>query len=222
MAQEDNYSVKGRVIDGHQAPVGGVVVRVMHGSEKPLAETKTDDAGRFSILLDRGQLNRTLGGLRRAPKVHLELLKPDGPVLFSTRETPIAWQLEFRIYLGSDAAVPDAPDLYSGSMRRMVGGMRASGVSGRAMKSMGQGGSKEKGEEPGAWERVTAILQSPSELDDTLNMAFGAMDGVLGDATRRSPLKLVSYDGAQVPRRAWSAPDHQAIIWPRKEPFKWE
>lgn len=222
MAQLNHYSILGRVIDRRQSPVPGLAIRVTHGSEKPLAETKTDEQGRFSLLLDRGQVNRVLGGVRRAPKVALTLVRPDGRVLYTTRETPIAYQLEYRVYLGDDAEMPDAPDLYSGSMRRMMGGMRSSGVSGRAMKSMGKAPGKDKGGEPGPWERVSGILEDSTDVGDSVNMVFGALDGVLGDLTHATPVKLVGYDGAQVPRRAWSAPDHQAIIWPRKEPFKWE
>lgn len=218
----NNYSIVGRVIDGHQAPMPGLLVRIQQGTEKPLAETKTDDQGRFALSLDRGQVNRSLGGLRRAAKVALAVARSDGHVLYTTRETPLLWQLEFRVFLRGGEGVPEAPDLYSGSMRRMMGGMRSSGVSGRAMKSMGKSGAKEPGTEPGAWERVAGVLQDYGELSDSVNMMFGALDGVMGDATRASPARMVVFDGPQVPRRAWAQADNQAIIWPRKEPFKWE
>jgi hypothetical protein len=222
-----DFTVKGRVIDTHQAPLPDLRVRVMHRvelrrTEHQLAEARTDDGGRFQLGLEQAQLKRVLGRVRGAPKIFLAFDRPDGELLYATRETPVAWQLEFRVYLGGGVAVADAPDIYASGMRRFVAATRDADLGSRAMKSMVGDETTEQSGKSGAWRRNAAVLQQYSELGDSVNMMFGAIDGVLSDATHGTPVKLVGYDGAQVPRRAWTGPDNQAIIWPRKEPLPWE
>jgi hypothetical protein len=221
-----DFSIIGRVIDRRQAAAPNLVLRLMHRPDlrraaKVLLETKTDSGGRFQASLDRAQLNRALGRIRRAPKVYLSIHGANGDLIYETRESPLHWQIEYRVFLGGGEAVKDAPDVYSSAMRRMITGSKQAGVGALAMKSMtspGQGPDTATG----GWKDRVGIITEYSEIDDSMNMVFAVLDGAMADMSHRTPFKLVGMDGAQVPRRAWSAPNNQAIIWPRKEAFRWD
>lgn len=217
------YSIIGRIIDAKHAPVAGLQVRAVAaagvvGSDTALGETTSDDGGRFSLSIDPEKMGGGLAHLGRTPRVHLELRdRADAPVL-TTRAQAIEWQLEFRIYLGGGTAAANAPDLYKAGIRRMVAESREARMGGAVKRTVAPGG---KITVEGGWKRSLAVVQHSALVEDSANMMFGMMDGVAMDALESTPLKIIGYDGAQVPRRCWEAPDNQVIIWPRKEPFRW-
>jgi len=160
-----------------------------------------------------------LSHLGRSPRLFLALHDAKGQPVMTTRPHPIEWQLEFRIYLGGGRRVEHAPDLYKSGIRRMVAESREARLGGGLKTTMqkAEGGSAQ-----GGWKGSLAVVQHSALVEDSANMAFGIMDGLAMDTLEKTPLKIIGYDGAQVPRRCWEEPDNQAIIWPRKEPFRWD
>lgn len=226
-----DFSVIGRVIDAHRNPVVGYRAHVYRaagtlGSDEHLVDGLTDDGGRFSLTIPHAALAGLSARLGRAPQVLLKLVDPSDRTVLTSRAHPIDWQLEYRVYLGGGQGLPDPPDLYAHGIRRMIGEARQSGM----MSGMG----KKKGRKSpdlraaGGWAQQLALLNQGAwiadkapKFVDNADLMFAVMDGVATDKVESGPVKILGYDGAQVPRQPWKQPDDQVIIWPRKEPFKW-
>jgi len=216
-------SIVGRIIDAKQAPVPGLHIRArvaakLVGGDQTLGETSSDAGGRFALAVDSEGTKGLLAHFGRTPNVQLHLSDAAGHEVLTTRPHPIEWQLEYRIYLGGGTAVAHAPDLYKAGIGRMVAESKEARMGSAVKRTMAPSGS---GGLQGGWKRSLAVVQHSSLIEDSANMMFGMMDGVAMDTLESTPLKIIGYDGAQVPRRCWEAPDDQVIIWPRKEPFKW-
>jgi len=221
------HSIVGRVIDAQQRPVPGIKLQAipkgdLTGPPPVLGEAVSDGGGRFSFPIEEASLASRLAHLGRNPPVRLRVLDASGQEIFTTRAHPIDWQLEFRIYLGGGSKVPDAPNLYAKGIRRMIADSRDAGLGSSAIKTF-EGKDTEPAE--GGWKKSLGVVQHTlqgAEIDDSADMMFAVLDGLMLNTVESTPVKIMGYDGAQVPRHAWAAPDNQAIIWPRKEPFKWD
>ena len=226
-----DYSVIGRVIDRDHRPVAGYRVHVYRaggrlGAEEHLTDGPTDEGGRFSLRIPEAALAGIGKRLRRSPVVLVKLIDRSYREVLTSRPHPIDWQLEYRVYLGGSEAAPGAPDIYAHGMRRMIAEARQSGMTGGSSKKKSKATSGAPG--PGGWSQQLSwlnqgawIADKSPKITDNAQMMFAVMDGVATDKMESGPVKIIGYDGAQVPRQPWKTADHQVIIWPRKEPFKW-
>jgi len=221
-----DYSIIGSVIDSHRQPAANLGVHVYHhpellGSDVLVAETRTTASGEFSVGIPEGKLRGLWEKLGRAPRVFLTLSDATKKPILATRTSIIDWQLEYLIYLGGGQPEPKAPDIYGEGMRRMMSTIREVGTGAQmessTMKTQLADGRMEKD----ARKSKLSFLKNDEERNDTLNTLFGVLDGFMTTNLEETPIKLVGYDGPQVPRRPWADPDEQVTIWPRKEPFRW-
>lgn len=216
----DDYSIIGRVIDRHHAPVPDLTVEVrrrgeLRRSEEVVGTTATGPDGRFELVLDRRGAGGMLARLGEAVPILLVLRDRHGRTLMTTRAVPIDWQLEFRIFLGGGRRVPGAPDVYKSSTRRIISGTRESGMGDRLRKGPGGRGALS------GWMKERLFMEPTEDSGGTVNLLFAVSDGAVAGTFETPRLQLVEYDGAQVPRRGWEAPDDQAVIWSRREKFRW-
>jgi hypothetical protein len=216
----EEYSIVGRVIGHDHAPVADLVVEVrrpteLRRTEEVVGETRTGPDGRFELVLDRRKAGGMLARLGESVPIRIVLRDAQRREIMITRPIPIDWQLEYRFFLGGGKKEPGTPDPYSASMHRMIAGTRAAGMGDR----MRNGASEPKSRT--GWMKENLFAEPSEESGSSVNMLFAVTDGGVAGSVDAPRLRLVEYDGPQVPRQSWDAPDDQVVIWPRRERFRW-
>jgi len=220
------YYLRGKIIDRDTKAAKGL--KVLAFDDDPLlnpddflGEDTTDSQGIFEINFDESKFQGFLGLLEGTPDVYLVARRDDGRELVKTRVEQTGRELEYHIKLDDHRPDPNAKDIYSDNLSRIIAMLGEVGNMVDYENAINLD-TLSNGDLPAeVRERLEQFTSGYHDRRNNAQSLIALLNGVIGTIFEERGFATIGYDGPQVPRFPRQEAYNQTIIWPRKEGFKW-
>lgn len=220
------YYLRGRIIDRDAKPAPGL--RVLAFDDDPLlnpddflGEARTDSRGTFKIDFDESKFRSFLEPLEGTPDVYLVVRGRNGREILRTRVGKTKQELEYHIKLDDHLPDPNAKDIYADNLRRIIAMLGDVGNMVEYENTINLDMLRNDDLPREVRERLEKFAAGYEDRRNNAQGLIALLNGLSGTLLEERGLAVIGYDGPQVPRLPRREAYDQAIIWPRKEGFKW-
>jgi hypothetical protein len=215
-----DYILRGKVIDERRLPVAGARVQgwdddPLLNPDDPLGEAVTDQRGCFELRFDPTKFASHWEFLEGSADVYLVVMDASGQELLRTRVQSTGREIEYHIRAVHHLPAPDAPDVYAGAPQRYWASFNDVGAFEGEEHHLNINMLGNTGLPPDVRQRLQEQVQGHEPRLDLLQDALAILDGIVTEQLEERGLKLIGYDGPQVPERPWRASYDEVIQWPR-------
>jgi hypothetical protein len=224
-----SFTLHGKIISKDKEPMGNLKIYAYDHDPilKPddfLGDSSTDLNGFFRINFDETKFKGFWEPLDETPDVYILVKDAHGNDLLHNAEkrvTSTKKEIEYHIRIIDNTPDPEATDIYSGNVRRMISMLsevgNLIGVENTINLDLLRNGDLPKE----VSERLQNFVNGIEDRNNNFNHFLVIISSVINSVFEEWRIGRIGYDGPQVPRQPLREPYDQTIIWPRREEFKW-
>src|SRR4029077_5862389 len=117
---------------------------------------------------------------------------------------------------------PSANDIYSGNFRRILATLNEVGANIGLENRINLDALQNPNLEKEIRDDIQNYVNGYDDRQNNFRNLMSAVSGMVNSTLEEYHLGVIGYDGPQVPRQPRRTDYLQAIMWPRKEAFRWE
>lgn len=220
------FELKGTVISKDQVPVKNLKIEAFDddsivNAHDLLGQKHTDENGFFEISFDDSVFRDFWELLERTPDVYVVVTDEQGKKRIRTKVAQTEYEIQYHMRMHDSISNPNAEDPYSSNPGRMISMLSEVGdllgVEYRINVDMlNQGDPPEE-----IKKRLREYVGGHHERVRNFDHFMAILSGLVNSFLEELRIGTIGYDGPQVPRVPRREANDQAIVWPRKEKFKW-
>ncbi len=221
-----DYTLFGKIIDSNKNPLSGAHVIAYDEdflkSGDFLGDSTTDSGGLFRITFDQSKFKKPWEILEGRPDVILTVQDSAGKQILKTGVMKTDKEIWYHIKVSDTRIEPNAKDIYSDNFRRILGTLNEVGANIGLENRINLNALKNMNLQQEIKDSIQNYVDGYNDRQHNFQNLMSAVSGLVNATLEEYHLGIIGYDGPQVPRQPRRTDYVQAIMWPRKETFRWE